>query len=64
MITLEVNPAVLQALKAAFPSAQCDSAERALGKYVQVLTQLSQPVGAPGTRSASGAIQFVLSAHF
>lgn len=38
MITLEVNPAVLQALKVAFPRPN-GSAERALGKYVQVLTR-------------------------
>ena len=38
MITLDVNPAVLQALKAAFPRPN-GSAERALSKYVQVLTR-------------------------
>ena len=44
MITLEVNPAVLQALKVAFPRPN-GSAERALSKYVQVLTRfLNQSV--------------------
>ena len=37
MVTLEVNPAVLQALKAAFPNPQ-GSAERALTKYISVLS--------------------------
>ena len=36
MITLDVNPIVLEALKAAFPNAS--SAERALKKYVRVLS--------------------------
>ena len=37
MITLDVNPMVLEALKAAFP-APSNSAERALKKYVRVLS--------------------------